>query len=54
MMEDGTMPEDDGRLILRNEDLWSPEAKNFLSVASWGGLDDLAGAWSSGRSLAPC
>jgi hypothetical protein len=41
MMQDGIPPDPGHDLILRHLDQWSPEAANFLAVASWGNLDDL-------------
>jgi hypothetical protein len=41
MMQDGIPPDPGHDLILRHPDQWSPEAANFLAVASWGNLDDL-------------
>ncbi|KFY31031.1 hypothetical protein V493_01463 [Pseudogymnoascus sp. VKM F-4281 (FW-2241)] len=41
MMQNGLSPGPGSGLILRHPDLWSAEAANFLSVASWGSLQDL-------------
>jgi hypothetical protein len=42
MMENGVGPENDGKLVLTHEKLWSAEASNFIDIAGWGILDDLA------------
>ena len=41
MMQNGILPEEDGRLVLKYPDRWSPEANNFLGVTSWGTLKEV-------------
>ncbi|KFY92473.1 hypothetical protein V500_04178 [Pseudogymnoascus sp. VKM F-4518 (FW-2643)] len=41
MMQTGIPPDPGHGLILRHPDQWSPEAANFLAVASWSSLDVL-------------
>lgn len=41
MMEDGSRPETKEKLVLRRPERWSPEASNFLHVASWRTLKDI-------------
>jgi hypothetical protein len=41
MMQNGIPPEVDGKIVLKHPDRWSPEARNFLEVTSWGTLKDI-------------
>jgi len=41
MMENGSRPGTEDKLILSRPDQWSPEASNFLYVTSWGTLRDI-------------
>ena len=41
MMQNGIPPETDEKFILKHPERWSPEAKNFLEVASWGALKEI-------------
>ena len=54
MMQKGVPPDPGPGLILRHPDLWSPEAANFLAVASWGSLDDLDNVSHAGSITSNC
>ena len=40
-MNKNRLPETDQDLSLQDPLAWSPEARNFLEIASWSTLDDL-------------
>ncbi|KFY46984.1 hypothetical protein V494_00236 [Pseudogymnoascus sp. VKM F-4513 (FW-928)] len=54
MMQKGIPPGPGNALILRHPDLWSAEAANFLSVASWGSLQDLENVRHPGSLTGLC
>jgi hypothetical protein len=41
MMEQGSPPDTEGKLVLRHPKQWSPEASNFLYITNWGTLKDI-------------
>ena len=41
MMEQGSPPETEEKLVLRHPGPWSPEASNFLYITNWGTLKDI-------------
>jgi hypothetical protein len=41
MMQNGIPPETDEKFVLKHPDRWSPEASNFLKVASCGTLNEI-------------
>jgi len=41
MMQNGVSPTMDEKLVLRDPGGWSPEASNFLDVASWATLKEM-------------
>ncbi|KFY93045.1 hypothetical protein V498_04588, partial [Pseudogymnoascus sp. VKM F-4517 (FW-2822)] len=54
MMQKEIPPGPGNALILRHPDLWSAEATNFLSVASWGSLQDLKNVRHPGSLTGLC
>lgn len=41
MMQNGSHPARDEKLTLKNPTRWSPEAANFVEVASWATLKEI-------------
>ncbi|OAF62593.1 hypothetical protein VC83_00902 [Pseudogymnoascus destructans] len=54
MMQNGIPPGPGNSLILRHPDLWSAQAAKFLSVASWGSLQDLKNVRHPGSVTGLC
>jgi hypothetical protein len=40
-MEQGSPPDTQEKLVLRQPEQWSPEASNFLYITNWGTLKDI-------------